>query len=191
MYTKPWELEVLLLRNPSANVYSVYGILGTAPPRWGENISMQYPTFQEGVSKATKGSFTGGGEISQKENSPVLTDNPITVPRNHMTCPGMEPATMRWPYQTGPSDTNNSFFHSTLLQQAMQKGKSTALNTCNPQIPAPKTPRTKYCGQRKVFLFPRAIRIDLILRIVLLALQSAHQTRPREKGKQTKKIQFF
>jgi hypothetical protein len=97
----------------------------------------------------------------------------------------MEPATTQRPYQTGPSDTNNSFFYSALLQQSMQKGKPTAENTTNPQISSPKTPRTKYFRQRKFFLFPRAIRIGLILRIVLLALQSAHQTRPCEKGKQT------
>jgi len=104
----------------------------------------------------------------------------------------MQPTTMQQPYKTGPSDTNNSFFYSTLLQQSMQKGKPTTLNTSNPQIPAPKTLRTNYFRQRKFFLFPRAIRIDLILRIVLLALQSA-QTRPCEKGKQTggRGMQFF
>jgi len=72
MYLKSWELEVLLPRNPSANEYSVYGILGTASPRWGENISVQYPTFQEGVSQAAKGSFTGGGGINHKKNSEFL-----------------------------------------------------------------------------------------------------------------------
>jgi hypothetical protein len=57
------------------------------------------------------------------ENSRVLVENPITVPRTHMTCPGMEPATMQQPYHTGTSDTND-FLYSTLLQQSMQKRKT-------------------------------------------------------------------
>jgi hypothetical protein len=119
MYPKPWHMEMLVLRNPGANVHSVYGIPGKASPRRGENISVQYPTFQEGVSQAAKGSFTKGG-IKHKENWRVLVETPVTVPRNHMTCPGMEPATMQGPYQTGTSDTNNCFFYSTLLQENQQ-----------------------------------------------------------------------
>jgi hypothetical protein len=105
----------------------------------------------------------------------------------------MEPALLQQPYQTGTSDTNNCFFYSTLLQQSMQKGKQIALNTSNPQIPAPKIPQTIYFGQRTFFLFPQTSNtIDLILRIVLLDSQSAHQTCPLEKRKiNEKKVQFF
>jgi len=91
MYPKPWQLEVLLLRNPSANVYSVYVILGTASPRWGENISVQYPTFQEGASQAAKGSFLGGGGEKSRGKPKGFCKKPLFGPKNPQKTPGNAP----------------------------------------------------------------------------------------------------
>lgn len=109
---------------------------------------MQNSTFQEGVCQAARGSFTKGEGISHN------VENPITVPRNHTTCLGMEPDPIHRPYQTGTSATNICFFYNTLLQQSMQKRKATVLNTSNQQIPAHKNPSTMYFGQQTFFLIP-------------------------------------
>jgi len=109
-----------------------------------------------------------------------------------MTCPGMEPATMQRPYQTGPSDTNDSFFYSTLLQQSMQKGKPTALNFGNPQIPAPKPPPQQSTSiSKKSSCSHEQYESTWFCELSYLFYKVHHQTRPCEKEKQMKKNAIF